>query len=321
MQKFDNTIQCSDSWFDVSAKGLAEYWQCKGDSVLNWKDKGYKTFFDILSRKIPDSKNNLPIMEKIEFNTAVSTIDYSSKNGIVVKTKGGSTYVASHVIFTPSLGVLKHDHTKMFIPPLPELKQRAIAGSNIGTVNKIFLEFKHRWWNEDLGTFHLLWSKEVMVEFLKTHGEGYRWLCDICSIFTVDYQPRVLCVWIIGKGARYTELLSESDIFDGITLMLEMFLGKAYNVIKPDRILRSKWYTDECFRGCYSFRSMTTEEMNVRATDLSDPITTDNNKPILLFAGEATHEHYYSTVHGAVETGFREADRLIDYYRRLKSHL
>lgn len=35
---------------------------------------------------------------------------------------------------------------------------------------------------------------------------------------------------------------------------------------------------------------------------------------IILFAGEATHERFFSTVHGAIESGFREADRLIEYY-------
>jgi len=35
---------------------------------------------------------------------------------------------------------------------------------------------------------------------------------------------------------------------------------------------------------------------------------------VLLFAGEATHEHFYSTVHGAVESGWREADRVFAYY-------
>lgn len=30
-----------------------------------------------------------------------------------------------------------------------------------------------------------------------------------------------------------------------------------------------------------------------------------------MFAGEATHPYYYSTVHGAIETGYREADRVL----------
>lgn len=34
----------------------------------------------------------------------------------------------------------------------------------------------------------------------------------------------------------------------------------------------------------------------------------------ILFAGEATNPHHFSTVHGAIESGWREADRLIQLY-------
>lgn len=36
---------------------------------------------------------------------------------------------------------------------------------------------------------------------------------------------------------------------------------------------------------------------------------------MLCFCGEATHQHYYSTVHGAWETGRREARRLLEYWK------
>ncbi|KAK7576509.1 hypothetical protein V9T40_012795 [Parthenolecanium corni] len=32
---------------------------------------------------------------------------------------------------------------------------------------------------------------------------------------------------------------------------------------------------------------------------------------VIFFAGEATHGHYYSTAHGALETGYREAERIL----------
>ncbi len=37
-------------------------------------------------------------------------------------------------------------------------------------------------------------------------------------------------------------------------------------------------------------------------------------KPKILFAGEATHLRYYSTVHGAYLSGKREAKRLLNLY-------
>lgn len=65
-------------------------------------------------------------MEKIELNKDVYNIDYTSDSNIIVKTKDGSIYKASHVIFTASLGVLKEKHNTMFTPLLPETKQHAI---------------------------------------------------------------------------------------------------------------------------------------------------------------------------------------------------
>lgn len=55
---------------------------------------------------------------------------------------------------------------------------------------------------------------------------------------------------------------------------------------------------------------MTTMKMQTSAADLAEPLLV-NGKPIVLFAGEATHSHFYSTVHGAIESGFREAERII----------
>ena len=45
-------------------------------------------------------------------------------------------------------------------------------------------------------------------------------------------------------------------------------------------------------------------------SDLASPIPCEKN-PRVLFAGEATHDHYYSTLHAAYITGLREAERIV----------
>lgn len=60
---------------------------------------------------------------------------------------------------------------------------------------------------------------------------------------------------------------------------------------------------------------MKTNLLKTSAADLALPITNAIGTPILHFAGEATHSHYYSTVHGAIESGWREAKRIIDLYK------
>ena len=49
---------------------------------------------------------------------------------------------------------------------------------------------------------------------------------------------------------------------------------------------------------------------NSTCSDLAAPLPSEKH-PHILFAGEATHDNYYSTLHAAYITGLREADRII----------
>lgn len=67
--------------------------------------------------------------------------------------------------------------------------------------------------------------------------------------------------------------------------------------------------------GSYSYYSLKTDAVGATTDKLAEPVLDGNSKPLIQFAGEATNTHYYSTVHGAVETGWREAQWLIDLYK------
>lgn len=82
-----------------------------------------------------------------------------------------------------------------------------------------------------------------------------------------------------------------------------------------NRFFRSCWYQNPNFRGSYSYRGIETERRRATPKDLELPLVDGRNRETVLFAGEASHSGYYSTVHGALETGFREADRIIKLLR------
>lgn len=49
IHSYHTSIECCDSWFELSALRLKEYWTCDGDSLLNWKTNGYIKLFDLLT--------------------------------------------------------------------------------------------------------------------------------------------------------------------------------------------------------------------------------------------------------------------------------
>ena len=76
---------------------------------------------------------------------------------------------------------------------------------------------------------------------------------------------------------------------------------------EPIKIVVTKWRSDENTLGSYSYQTISSVEAGVGPRNLAQPI----GHGCVLFAGEATNEKHFSTVHGAIESGWREADRII----------
>ncbi|XP_026479209.1 peroxisomal N(1)-acetyl-spermine/spermidine oxidase-like [Ctenocephalides felis] len=77
--------------------------------------------------------------------------------------------------------------------------------------------------------------------------------------------------------------------------------------------------TNPYSRGSYSLRLLKTENFGGSSTELSQPVIDASGRSAILFAGEATSQNYYSTVHGATESGFREANRIINLSKSTKN--
>lgn len=86
-----------------------------------------------------------------------------------------------------------------------------------------------------------------------------------------------------------------------------------FNCLIP--FCRSKWYSNARFKGSYSYYSLKSNALEVSAEKLAEPINDQNGNLTIQFAGEATNAKHYACVHGAIETGWREAERLITLYK------
>ncbi|EDM06999.1 rCG64359, partial [Rattus norvegicus] len=226
---------------------------------------------------------------------------------------------ADHVIVTVSLGVLKRQYTSFFRPCLPTEKVAAIHRLGIGTTDKIFLEFEEPFWGPECNSLQFVWEDEAESCTLTYPPElWYRKICGFDVLYPPERYGHVLSGWICGEEALVMERCDDETVAEICTEMLRQFTGNP-NIPKPRRILRSAWGSNPYFRGSYSYTQVGSSGADVEKLAKPLPYTeSSKTAPMqVLFSGEATHRKYYSTTHGALLSGQREATRLIEMYRDL----
>ncbi|VVC91311.1 unnamed protein product [Leptidea sinapis] len=114
---------------------------------------------------------------------------------VEVVCKDGSTYTASNVIVTLSLGVLKERHTSLFSPELPRQKLEPIEKLVMGLLDKIILRFPERWWTADKSP--VFWWDSDDLEKLDD-----RWLHVISGASAPKGSGDTLTLWTSGDSAK-----------------------------------------------------------------------------------------------------------------------
>ncbi|XP_046535711.1 spermine oxidase isoform X4 [Equus quagga] len=244
---------------------------------------------------------------------------------------------------------LKRQHASFFRPGLPAEKVAAIHRLGIGTTDKIFLEFEEPFWGPECNSLQFVWEDEAESRTLTYPPElWYRKICGFDVLYPPERYGHVLSGWICGEEALVMEKCDDEAVAEICTEMLRQFTGNP-NIPKPRRILRSAWGSDPYFRGSYSYTQVGSSGADVEKLAKPLPYTESSKtaqgisskqqpghllsskcpeqsldpirgsiKPMqVLFSGEATHRKYYSTTHGALLSGQREAARLIEMYRDL----
>lgn len=270
----------------ASASTLSAYWNSKDEE--NWVSgdsdfKFSKTYFDFIYEQFA-----LPILDHIQLNTAVSTVNYQSDQVVITDTNM-ENYTADKVIVTVPISILKLNEIN-FIPALPETKVNAFSKFGMGPGMKVFLKFSSKFYEDVLygGT--------------------------ICGAYADDTVGKttnnnVLLAFVMGDQAAYLHNLG-SDA--AITTALLQELDEIYNGQATANFMDSRVYnyTNKPYiKGAYGYSTIGMGDARKVA---AEPI---DNK--LFFAGEAMNTNgHHQTVHGAVESAYKSVSDIFNSVKK-----
>lgn len=301
---------------ELSAKYWGKFKYVGGPEHLLFKE-GYNS----LTKLIADHLNE----KNLCLNTAVELIEWQQNfnqedhSAPVVLTLSDKTQVlCDSVIVTCSLGYLKEYHKTMFAPILPLSLRLGIESLGFGLINKIFLDFGTPWWEPGTKGFQLVWRKTQSQMFLDESLAP--WTRDITGFDVLSGHEGVLLGWVGGQGAYIIETLSKQQVSVDCTNVLKCHL-KLDNIPPVKRCLRTQWHSNKYVRGSYSHISTKCDGNGVTPATLATPVWSSRTQgnctkdvPIIMLAGEATHESYYSTTHGAYDTGVKQAQTFLRHH-------
>lgn len=244
---------------------------------------GYENLVRIVTDRIDRKRCD------IVMNTPVHEIVW--RQGEIIARAAKEEYVAPRAIVTLPLGVLK-SNSVVFFPALAE-KQNAMSFLEMGPVIRVSLCFQEKFWERD--------PQMADLSFLFTDDPQFP------TWWTSNPLPYpILTGWAAGPNAGVHTGRSKDEIVQSAV----QSLARIMNIAEPE--LRKQmtgsfmhdWQEDPFSRGAYSYAVVGGMDA---ARKLAEPVANT-----LYFAGEATNgDGYNGTVHGAIATGYRAAEELL----------
>ena len=241
--------------------------------------KFQETFFDLFDKQIA-----IEVKDKILLNTIVSKIDYSQSE-IIITASNNRLFNADKVIITVPIPILKSGDIQ-FIPALQNEKTNAFSKIGMDAGMKVFLKFSNKFFDQNIigGT--------------------------ICAAYADDsigkaQSDNILLAFIMGDQAAYlTALANDTAITNALLQELDlMYNGQATTSFIASHV--ENWTTNPFVKGAYSYSTVGMGDAR--------KIATQAISKKLYFAGEAMNINgHHQTVHGAVETGYREVINILN---------
>ncbi len=215
-------------------------------------------------------------------NAAVERVALTPDGVVVTSAKG--TLEASAVIVTVSTAVLAAGRIQ-FDPPLPDWKRRAVEAVPLGAANKIGFAF-------DRQPFAAADGAIAQLE-ASPHGLGFR---------LRPFGAPVAIAYVGGRTSDQLEQLGDDAMVEAAREDLKSMFGS--EVVRSVTVTTTtRWRSDRWIGGAYSAARPGQADQRAR---LAAPI--DER---LFFAGEATHETFFSTLHGAYLSGLDSAKSVL----------
>ena len=260
---------------DISAGLIHEMSGYSGDDVII--TSGYDKIIKILAQHLD-----------IRINSPVRSVSYGYSDHVTVETKG-ETFTSDYVICSVPLGVLKNDSIT-FSPNLPPYMKTSINKVGFGTVTKLAIKFTSQFWDSD-------------VQYYGTVNENTgRW--PLWLNYKTFSDENILMGFCFGDYALTADRMSDQELLnDALEVINNIWEDDVTDV---QAILRTSWLKDPFSLGAYSFpASQNTEE------DFENLFEPQNER--LFFCGEHTNLLHLATTHGALLSGIRAANQIIDF--------
>ena len=271
----------------------------------------------------------------IDTDTEVESIDWSSSPIKIITANGISK--AKTVVLSIPLGILKARQDSLFQPDLPKPKQEAIESLGFGTLDKIFLVYSHAWWAEEpystyfqggkrantvspyhdasadggpvsfMGFTHDLSGLSISPKSSKSAGPGPRILSFI-NLHALTGFP-ALGVFVSCSNALAIEKMTDEEAGNLAHSNFASWLPSHLpSPPRPAAVHVTRWAADEFSLGSYSHMITGVSELRHRE-EFHTPLWSEGGE--LRFAGEHTSSNHFATAHGALISGWREADAII----------
>jgi monoamine oxidase len=273
-------LESTATW-DGEKYEVSPHWQ--NNFMYNFMPESkfkHTTWYDFVNEHIAKT-----VKHKIQFNSPVTTIDYSGNN-IIVETRNGNTYEADRVLVTVSIGVLKSNMIT-FVPEINEERKQAIESITFLPGFKMAMKFSEKFYPDAIN---------CKVE------DGEKVFYDIA--FKKEAQTHVLGFLCIGNETqKYYDLKSEQEIVSSLLQELDqMYDGKATASYAGEYILEN-WGQYEFTQGTWT-QAFQEKKSHLKVLNL--PL----DKKVY-FAGEIYDTYQQMGVPGAVLSGYYAVDKLL----------